>query len=213
MEISQNSLPKTHVSSKIFIIICMIVSCLIGNALAYLMNIGALSFWHPLNDPPIHAVEILGGDRSSIWIKTNDEKIMTTYSDCLSGNNCPQWSETDHIPDNLKKRIHYFERSDTCKFTDYTHEVFYPPPGKVRECALAVDTLIPHVVNTTIYVLLENGSVWYWTTSRNSMGGLNSLYLVASFYCSVLGYIFALIILLVQMFSKKIFKQSTIPKD
>jgi hypothetical protein len=190
-------------------------SCLIGNIHAYLTEIGALSFWHPLNSSTIHAVEILGGDRSGLWVKTNDEKIMTTYGDCLSGSNCPQWYETDHVPNDLDKGLQSFERSRACEFTKKTPKVFYPPPGKVRECALVIDALFPHVVNTNIYALLEDGSVWYWTISWNSMpgmAGVNALYLVASIFCPMFGFIFALAIFFAQVVFTEISKRSTTPQ-
>ena len=178
-------------SLGLFVLICVIVSCLLGNAIAVLINIGLFEVWHPLDKPEIVASEILDADYQTIWVRLRDGRIMMRKVDCYAGesqpSSCSQWIETDRVPENLVRQ-YSLDRSSSCNFGP-------PPfftPGNIIECDRAI-LVGPEYMNTTIYALLENGSIWYWSSSGSSLGPFPASLLCANLISPVIGILIAMI--------------------
>ena len=153
--------------------------------------------WRSLSNPPIDAERILNADYRTIWVKLKNEKIVTMSFDCYGSGpaelSCSEWVETEIVPEHPFFQMLPLQRSAECKFESLSYSK--APPGKVTECVMA-EFIGPEYMHTTIFAVLDDGSVWYWRLYGDSLGPFPSLLLCASLIAPLIGLVISAIIYL-----------------
>jgi len=189
-----NSLPKRQPGFVVLATIFVIVSCLLGNVIAVMASKGIFESWHPLDNPLISATKIINADYETIWVQLKNGIIMTRRLDCYYNESqdmsCSEWVEAENVPDHPTYQMYPLERNTSCKFGPSPNPPVTPSPA--IECVSAV-FVGPEYMNTRIYAILENGSVWYWSLHGDSLGPFPSILICANFLSPLMGLIIAVI--------------------
>jgi hypothetical protein len=167
------------------------LSCAIGYLLAQLADQGEFENWHQLGGSELEAVSIVEADHKTVWIESNDSKVMVRRLSCqqdpvvLAG--CSGWEQESELPPRGYHQIPLL-RSPNCDFSDL--QSLPEPPKRAIDCVEA--TLIgPEYMLTRVYAALDDGSVWYWDFSGDSLGPIPGRLLFASICAPAVGILLA----------------------
>ena len=112
---------------------------------------------------------IVYANSNTIWAHDARENFLYRAVDCTDLPECHQWLKTKEIPTPISNAI---EKRSSCSFHDYRFQE--EPPANVVQCVRAKDSKIVY------YVLLEDGTIWYWTNSYSSLRAYQLLLTSAS---------------------------------
>lgn len=136
---------------------------------------GALSHWQPLQNPPQNAVEIVGGDLQSVYVRTEEGKIYgCRHLGKAEERIC--WAEYAE-PLNLDPQA----KDDTLLFK----QAVELPPGQVKD-SLNITVWQAEDAFEIRYVLLSDGTIWKWQYDVSSYLAVGIL-IAGTFFGIVLG--------------------------
>lgn len=137
-------------------------------------------------ESPLKFKHISSATTLTIWATTEENKLYKQRY-CLSDANCNQWVESKEVfVDPLEEN----ELETINKYTCTPRGFKYPldPHGRVLECALATRYRSLETKNIVYYALLDDGTIWVWSSSGPLYFGLGMyMILVAPIVGSVLG--------------------------
>ena len=124
----------------VFITTCAgFVCALLG---AFLASMGLFSFWVSLGTPPGQPVNIIATDSETVYVKTSDERIFAF----IEG----QWI------------ISKLSQPDDSQCS-YSVSFVISPPNHAKD-SVQQGYCFPHGQRDMRYVLLEDGSIWRWSS-------------------------------------------------
>src|ERR1043165_4645151 len=134
---------------------------------------------------------IVYANSKTIWAHDARENFLYHAVNCTNAPECHQWLKTKEIPA-LNPNV--VEKRSSCSFQDYRFQE--EPPANVVQCVRTKDSKIVY------YVLLEDGTIWYWTNNYSSSGVYQ--FLLSSTFWGFLSGIGVFMVLDHQVIDKKI---------
>jgi hypothetical protein len=159
----------------------LVVGVAVGYGILFLDVNGMFSSWELLNGDQ-QFEKIVSANPQKIWAQANDRNVYSWNTNCKK-ENCNKWVKTKESPEIIYE-TEKLEISASCK-NDLVFQ--RDPPGNVIECAHVVvrEADIGMEVN---YALLENGEVWIWKISGDSIE-----FMVTPFFWGLFGIVASLI--------------------
>ena len=189
-----NSLQKEGTSFIGLATLFVVISCLLGYIIAFMVSWGMFERWHPLDNTAINAEKIINADYKTIWVQLKTVVIVTQQLDCdeneSQNKSCSEWIDTEDVPEHPLYQMYPLERNTSCDFGQPS--ILLVAPGPVIEC-VKTDFLGPESMNTRIYALLENGSLWYRSRHADSFGPIPTTLLCATLLSPLIGLLLAAI--------------------
>jgi len=105
-----------------------------------------------LLDSPIRFTQIIGANSDMVWAQNADGQLYVWNFDCNLQPKCNQWVQTNNMDTGLQYPL--AKKDNTCLLSGESGlHPLKDPPGKIVECGQ---------LNFNFYVLLEDGTIWYW---------------------------------------------------
>ena len=162
-----------------FIILGVATGILFGYGFVVFDEAGAFGggSWKQLKSP-LQFEHISSATTLTIWARTEENKLYKQRY-CLGDSNCNQWIETKEVV------VDPLEENDLEIINNYTctpHGVKYPPDprGRVLECALATRYWSLETRDIVYYALLDDGTIWVWSSSGPWYVGLGVFIMLVS---------------------------------
>lgn len=133
------------------VLLATILGGFIGWRLGWMSVSGQLTRWQLLNAPPADAVEIFGGERGLLLVRTEPGQV---------------YQYTRHSWQEITLPADFVPREEYHCYSQPTPE----PPGNVIG-SFAESTMCMETVNQRYYVLLEDHSVWRWEHTTDHVSG------------------------------------------
>jgi len=121
-----------------FSIVGSVIGFSVGNNIHHRSSSGEFTSWKIL-DSTLKFEHIIDANTSMVWAQAANGKKYSWESNCQPQSKCNEWTEVDKIPDDNHKN---------------------GVPEETVECALGWTQSVNGAGG--YYVLLSNGSVWYW---------------------------------------------------
>lgn len=139
---------------------------------------------------PFRFTKILWAEPGWVWAQTSYGRIYTRTVYCSDPNaECARWKLVESAPE---KGDWPMEKGETCRGYN---EIPQKPPSSIVECALVES------FPSTYYVLLDDGTIWYWHTPvENDTFGYREIF---AFFGFLIGSVAALIVIVVIAQRKK----------
>lgn len=186
MQKIKNMYPKLLIMIG-FIIFGVAVCILLGYEFVLFDEAGAFGggSWKQLKGP-LKFEHISSATTLTIWARTEENKLYKQRY-CLGNPSCNQWIETKEVVvDPLEENQLEAINKGTC--APYGFKYPLDPRGKVLECALATKYWSVETRNFVYYALLDDGTIWVWSSSGPWYVGLGmSIMLTSPFTGLVLG--------------------------
>jgi hypothetical protein len=135
----------------------------VGNNIHHRSSSGEFTSWKIL-DSTLKFEHIIDANTSMVWAQAANGKKYSWESNCQPQSKCNEWTEADKIPDDSHKNGGFMiNKSNICPTSPS------PPrdvPEETVECALGWTQSVNGAGG--YYVLLSNGSVWYWKAPTGS---------------------------------------------
>jgi hypothetical protein len=160
MKTHQNKVIRVALSAVVLLLLPFL-GFMLGNALSLAYSEGTFVNWHSLGKPDRTITNIIGGNPWTVWLEANDGQIYEgAIQECTSlVAGC--WKESESID-----TYYPSERGSECK--SGFKNIKSPPVGVIK-CFSVID-LGAEWYGETHYVLLMDGSVWYWKHSTSGLG-------------------------------------------
>jgi hypothetical protein len=142
---------------------------------------------------PFRFTKMLAADPGLVWAQTSYGRIYTRNVDCSDPNEeCARWELVKAVPEYLyeEEGDWFLEKGETCPGIN---EIPQKPPSPIIQCALVEG--FPDMY----YVLLDDGTIWYWSTPVGNDLGYEVYFAFIGFWIG--GVVGAIVILVI---SKKV---------
>jgi hypothetical protein len=165
----------------------MIVFIMLGVAIGILFAYGFVAFddsgafgegsWRQLKSSQKFE-HISNATTLTVWA-TDEENKLYQQRYCLGSPNCNQWIETKEV---IVDPLEEGQLDTINKYTCTPRGFKYPPGpyGKVLECALTTKYWSVETRNIVYYALLDDGTIWVWSSSGPRYVGLGMFIMLAS---------------------------------
>lgn len=180
----------------------------IGSIVAGLSIDGFFECWKPLYSPNTTITTILDASYDTVWVGTTGQHIFYATAECKEKAKC--WELTNSVPNDLESYSSIFVYSyeaikgDSCKF----HNSRFSPakvPGDIDQCVLVPFSGMEWG-GETYFALLGDGTVWRWSHTNYSVGGLPApfvfLFMAVFPACIIIGAIIFIVLLVWRLIRK-----------
>jgi hypothetical protein len=149
---------------------------ILGKLVAGAYTEGTFSAWHSLAKPDWNISDILGGDPWTVWLQADDGQIYEGNIQKCKDIGAECWKESENFDTSYVSEI-----GPTCqsRFANLKN-----PPAGVLKC-MRVLNLGAEWYGETLYVLLTDGSVWYWVHSVSGLGPNGILSIQSCMICGI----------------------------
>lgn len=128
-----------------------------------------------LIESPIQFEHIADATTRKVWAITEENKYY-----CLGFPGCDYWTETEEVSVNSHEESdHTTISKNTCK-PDVIIKYPRDPQGDVVECALTIDYFGVETRSIVYHALLDDGTIWVWSSSGPWYVGLGMFVMLAS---------------------------------
>lgn len=168
-------------------LLIMIVFIFLGVAIGILFAYGFVAFdesgafgrgsWKQLQSSQKFK-HISSATTLTVWA-TDEENKLYQQRYCLGSPNCNQWIETKEV---IIDPLEEGQLDAINKYTCTPRGFKYPPDphGEVLECALATKYWSVETKNIIYYALLDDGTIWVWSSSGPWYIGLGMFIMLAA---------------------------------
>jgi hypothetical protein len=164
--------PKEELPVWVVIFLGAFLTCIFANAITFLLEFGAFSFWKSLPSTPTTATHISEADPDTIWVETKDGQIYTIGINFCQYKNCNSWTLIENPADIKPMQYHAIVRGDDCFNLGIYDSPNYSPGDEIKECiyASAAGVPDPEAGYVTYFALMKDGRVKYWQNGNSLLG-------------------------------------------